>query len=168
MMPNVKILQIIEQHWLDQVVDLAQEAVQTSGVYGRICKNDHWVQGERRCPICRERTREILQRAQLSNLQNLANSTDSVKALELFIRYQMGRKEGKGWKFTREKNESFGDIVINHLDKLWQWAQQIAQGHAADEIKAVHLWLIRLYCGFLSRWFVALKGEEQVESVEED
>lgn len=168
MMPNVKALQVIEQQWLDRVVELAEQTMRSSKVYGKQCKSNHWSL-EKQCPECRAKTSDILQRAQLSNLQNLANSSDSVKALELFIRYQMGRKEGKGWRYTGDSDSSFGSKVIEDFNQLGKWAEQIARDSGESNPKAVHLWLIRLYCGFLSRWFVALKGgEEEVEAVEEE
>lgn len=167
MMPNVKALQIIENRWLDRVVEQAEHAIQSSKVHGRQCRKGHWSL-EKRCPECQDKTSDILQRAQLSNLQNLANSTDSVKALELFIRYQMGRREGKGWQYTGDGNRPFGLKVIEDFHQLGEWAKQIARESGESNTKPTHLWLLRLYCGFLSRWFVALKGsEEAIEAVEE-
>lgn len=168
MMPSVKALQVIDKRWLDEVVKKAESTIKSSRVYGRQCKNGHWSM-EKQCPECGARTSDILQRTQLSNLQNLANSTDSVKALELFIRYQMGRREGKGWKYTGDGDQSFGFLVIDDLYKVGNWAEEIARASGESDPKATHLWLIRLYCGFLSRWFVALKGgEEETEAVEEE
>ncbi|WP_376790350.1 hypothetical protein [Thermoflexus sp.] len=168
MMPNVKALQVIEQQWLDRVVELAEQTIRSSKVYGKQCRKNHWSL-EKRCPKCGDKTSDILQRAQLSNLQNLANASDSVKALELFVLYQMGRKEGKGWQYKGSGTVSFGFKVIEDFNQLGEWAKQIASDSAESNPKAVHLWLIRLYCGFLSRWFVALKGgEEEVETVEEE
>jgi len=168
MMPSVKTLQVIEQQWLDRVVELAEDTVRTSKVYGRMCGNNHWTL-EKACPECRQRASDILQRTQLSNLQNLASSTDSVKALELFVRYQMGRKEGRGWRYQGESDRPFGLGVIGDLSQLGEWAQQIARESGESDPKAIHLWLIRLYTGFLSRWFVALKGsEEEVEGAGEE
>lgn len=160
MMANVRALQIVDQQWLDKVVKMAESTIRSSGVYGRKCRREHWTM-KKECPKCRAGTSEILQRAQLSNLQNLANSTDSVEALALFIRYQMGRKEGQGWKYQGEGTRSFGLQVIEDLNTLGEWAKQIAKDAGESDSKAVHLWLIRLYCGFLSRWFVALRGDEE-------
>jgi hypothetical protein len=168
MMPTVKTLQIIEEQWLDRVVELAEKTMKSSKVYGKQCKRDHWSL-DPKCPECGEKTSDILQRAQLSNLQNFANSTDSVKALELFIYYQMGRKEGKGWRYSGESDRPFGLRVIDDLNQLGKWAEQIARDSGESDPKVTHLWLIRLYSGFLNRWFVALKGsEEEVEAIEEE
>jgi hypothetical protein len=92
-----------------------------------------------------------------------------VKALELFVRYQMGLKEGKEWRYQGESDRPFGLGVIEDLSQLGEWAQQIARESGESDPRATHLWLIRLYSGFLSRWFVALKGsEEEVEGAEEE
>jgi len=168
MMPGVKALQIVEEQWLDQLVKKAESTIRSSKVYGRQCKEGHWSM-EKQCPECQARTTDILQRTQLSNLQNLANSTDSVKALDLFIRYQMGRKEGKGWQYKGDSDRPFGFLVIDDFEELGRWAEEIAKSSGESDPKATHLWLIRLYCGFLSRWFVALRGgEEETEATEEE
>lgn len=143
---------------MDRIVELAEKAIKQTKVYGRLCENDHWSIKEK-CPECNRRTRSILQRSQLSNLQNLANATDSVKALELFVRYQMGRKEGQGWRYSGESNHRFGDLVIAHFNELAHIAEEIAP----SQKKEAHLWLIRIYVGCLFRWFVALGGEGSEE-----
>jgi cytochrome c553 len=159
MMPGVKSLQLIEEEWLDKVVELAENTMKSSKVYGRQCESGHWSLAKE-CSECHENTSEILQRAQLSNLQGFANSTDSVKALELFISYQMGRKEGKGWKYKGDLSNSFGSKVVEDFGELGKWAKEIAT-KSGENNKPIHLWLIRLYTGFLNRWFVALKGGEE-------
>ncbi len=170
MMPSVKTLQLIDQKWLDRVVILAEETMKSTKVYGKICENGHWnPPSNTKCLVCRKRASDILQRAQLSNFQNLTNSTDSVKAMELFVRYQMGRKEGKGWRYQGESDLPFGFRVINDFNQLGKWAEEIARESGEIDLKPIHLWLIRLYCGFLNRWFVAFKGgEEEVEAIGEE
>ena len=152
-----KILRDVEQR-MDDIVDLARKAISETKVYGKQCGNKHWTM-EDRCPECGQKTRPILQRAQLSNLQNLANAIDSVKALELFVRYQMGRREGQGWRYSGSSDQAFGHLVIEHFGELAQWAEQLAP----SQKKEAHLWLIRLYVGCLFRWFVALGGEAEGE-----
>ena len=160
---DARALRGVEQK-MDDVVILAEEAIKQTKVYGRRCEENHWaLPSEERCPKCQKRTRPILQRAQLSNLQSLANATDSVKALELFIRYQMGRKEGRGWQYSGDSDKPFGYLVIDDFDTLARWAEEIAPSQKRE----VHLWLIRLYVGYLSRWFVALGGETAGEGGEE-
>ena len=163
MMPDVKTMRVIEEKWLDQLVEMARETVENGKVYGKRCHNHGWY-SEERCPQCKQRHKQILQRTQLSNLKNLADATDSVRVLELFIRYQMGRKEGAGWRYAVNEGSRFGDMVIRDLEVLGMWAQEITPG----DPKPTHLWLIRLYTGFLVRWFVALAGKEAEEAYEED
>jgi len=97
-------------------------------------------------------------KTQLSNLLNLANETDSVKALELFIRYQMGRKSSRSWALPPDG--PFGERVIGGFQELAEMAKEIASRQKEISQKEIHLWLIRLYVGSLYRWFVALTGEE--------
>ncbi|NSW76148.1 MAG: hypothetical protein HPY68_05130 [Candidatus Atribacteria bacterium] len=159
MMPKVKTMSIIEEKWLDRIVEMARATMQTGKVFGRLCKNHGWHEREK-CPECDKKHQPILQRAQLSNLKNFADATDSVRALELFIRYQMGRKEKTGWEYRHGSGESFGDLVIRDFDTLGKWAEEIDP----EDRKATHLWLIRLYTGFLSRWHVAMAGGEGEEA----
>lgn len=178
MIKNAKAIQAIEKHWLEKIVELAKNTIETSKIFGKKCKEGHWNPPsakeciESKCE-CKGKGNlfDILQRSQLSNLQNMANSTDSVEALKLFILYQMGRKEGEGWKFKIDSEQPFGLKVINDFEKLHKWSEEIIKDIKADpEIKKeVYLHLIRLYCGFLTRWFVARKGiEEEVETGEEE
>jgi hypothetical protein len=86
--------------------------------------------------------------AQLRNLLNMASSTDSFKAVELFIQYQMGReREGKGWR-----HGGFGDQLIQELHKFDDLAEQIAKATEADKVK-VKMELVRLLIGYLTRYF---------------
>jgi ribosomal protein S10 len=151
---------------MDEIVELAEKTLKETGVYGKTCERcEEWTT-EKKCHKCNRKTKDVLQRAQLSNLLSLANETDSVKALELFIKYQMGReKVGRGWTYPEGK--PFGDRVIQDFQTLDKWAEEIAKksGSSQEEIhlwqKETHLWLIRLYVGSLNRWFVALKGAEE-------
>jgi hypothetical protein len=162
MMPDVKTMRTIEEKWLDRLVEKARETMEKGKVYGRECKDHGW-HTEEKCPQCNKRHKQILQRAQLSNLKNIADATDSVLALELFIRYQMGRREGEGWKYAPD-DERFGDMVIRDLWGLEKWAREVS----SDDPKSTHLCLIRLYTGFLYRWYVALSGKEPSETYEEE
>lgn len=156
MMLDAKILRVIEEEWLEKVVEKARDTMERGRVFGRHCKEHGWFSSGARCPLCRKKFVQILPRAQLSNLKDLADATDSVLALEFFIRYQMGRREGEGWKYEDEGGERFGDMVISDFETLGEWAKEISLSNP----KPVHLWLIRLYTGFLVRWYVALAGEE--------
>jgi hypothetical protein len=86
--------------------------------------------------------------AQLRNLLNMASSTDSFKAVELFIQYQMGRRgEGERWR-----HGGFGDQLIEELHHFDDIAEQIAKETKADKVK-VKMELVRLFIGYLTRYF---------------
>lgn len=79
---------------------------------------------------------------QLRNILEVAESTDSWKALELFIRYQAARKEiPKAW----------AEDTIQELDALQKEAREIAQ-NTRDSAKAVHLELVTRVLGHAVRW----------------
>ncbi len=79
---------------------------------------------------------------QLRNILEVAESTDSWKALELFIRYQAARKEiPKAW----------AESAIQELDTLQKDAQKIAQ-NTRDSAKAVQLELVTRVLGHAVRW----------------
>ena len=79
---------------------------------------------------------------QLRNILEVAESTDSWKALELFIRYQAARKEiPKAW----------AEAAIQELDALQQEAQGIAK-NTGDSAKTVHLELVTRVLGHAVRW----------------
>ena len=115
----------INSEKLDRIVELAKECVLQTGAVTN------------------------LDESQIRNLQNMAESTDSIKALENFIYYQMGRFK-KEWKDTR-----FGDKVLEHFKKL----DEIAKSLTPDQQEGylLRLYLRRLYLGFLARWFKAEK-----------
>jgi hypothetical protein len=96
-----------------------------------------------------------LELAQLRNLLNLASSTDSFKAVELFIQYQMGReKGGKGWL-----HDNFGQRLIHELYQLEQMAEQIAE-EAKEKKGQVKMELVRLFIGYMTRYFSYCKSSE--------
>jgi ribosomal protein S10 len=156
------ILKEIDQ-MMDKIVELAEKTIEETGVYGKTCNRcKEWTTTEK-CHKCDKKTKDVLQRAQLSNLLNLSNETDSVKALELFIRYQMGRETvNRGWTYSKDpEGKPFGDRVIQDFQTLAEWAEEIAKKSGSRPQKEIHLWLIRLYVGSLNRWFVALRGGEE-------
>jgi hypothetical protein len=93
-----------------------------------------------------------LQEHQLRNLQNLTNATDSVRALENFVCYQMGRHDE--WRHNR-----FGKRLLEDFQAMARIAEEIAPGAA----RAAHLALLRLYLGFLIRAVVARRPRKEVE-----
>ncbi len=79
---------------------------------------------------------------QLRNILEVAESTDSWKALDLFIRYQAARKEiPKPW----------AESAIQELDALQPDAQKIAK-ETGDKPKTVHLELVTRVLGHAVRW----------------
>ncbi len=79
---------------------------------------------------------------QLRNILEVAESTDSWKALALFIRYQAARGElDIGW----------AEKVIETLDDLENEARKLAQENK-DDPKAVHLEMITRLLGHAVRW----------------
>jgi hypothetical protein len=90
-----------------------------------------------------------LEQSQLRNLQNLASSTDSFKAVELFIQYQMGRERrgGMGWL-----HGDFGSKLIGQLHQLDPIAETISQETNAIQAD-VRMELVRLFIGYMTRYF---------------
>ena len=79
---------------------------------------------------------------QLRNILEVAESTDSWKALELFIRYQAARKEiPKAW----------AESAIQELNALQQEARDIVK-NTKDSAEAVHLELVTRVLGHAVRW----------------
>ena len=140
--PSPQVLREIEQK-MDEIVSRAEDTLRET-----IMLDEDTL----------ERAKRSLKTSQLSNLLNLANETDSVKALELFIRYQMGRKSGKGWTIPQDR--PIGERVIHSFQELAKMAEEIASHQKEISQKEIHIWLVRLYVGSLYRWFVALTGEE--------
>ncbi len=88
---------------------------------------------------------------QLRNILEVAESTDSWKALELFIRYQAARKEIPG---------AWAESAIQELSALQTYAQEIART-TGDSEKTIHLELITRVLGHAVRWHLwdVKKGE---------
>ncbi len=93
---------------------------------------------------------------QLRNILEIAEASDSWKALKLFIRYQaargqLGKKQGRKW----------AEDTIKQLERLQEHAKQLAsQVRGADE-KAVHMELVSRVLGYAVRWHVwDVKGKE--------
>ena len=132
-MIDVKIAKSIEERY-DDLVKLAEKRIEDTKIY----------EGK-------------LEESQLRNLQNLANATDSVKVLENFICYQMGRH--REWCYN-----DFGKKLLEDIEELRKWAEEIGRSHDEKEVYKIHLELIRLYLGFLVRAFYAKKRLEVKEA----
>lgn len=97
---------------------------------------------------------------QLSNLLSVTLATDSINAIVNWIYYQMGRRETQhAWKQT-----GLGDDVINRIKRMHTQAKEAGQrvhGDAANpkQIQEIHVAMVRLYVGYLRRWFIAKGGQ---------
>ncbi len=120
-----KLLRAIDEN-LDKLVEMAEQVVEETKI-----------------------ANSRLEEHQLRNLESMANATDSVKVLKLFIRYQMGRHSE--WRYN-----DFGNRVIEDFGKL----EEMAKGLSQEQTRAVQIHLIRLYLGFLSRAFIARRPRE--------
>jgi hypothetical protein len=91
---------------------------------------------------------------QLRNIQSLAESTNSWKAVQLFMRYQAARKQ---------LDADWVEAAIKRLDNLLVDAKTISQLTKDDET-AVHMELLERVIGFAVRkhvWDTRLKGKEE-------
>ncbi|MHA1757002.1 MAG: hypothetical protein ACTSVV_09545 [Promethearchaeota archaeon] len=99
--------------------------------------------------------KKVLEINQMRNLVDVANSIDSIKAIELFIQYQMGRK-----KIPKE----FGQKIIEKInEQLKNQAEEIYNEKKIEDCKIIWLELIRQYFGYMNRYFIYKKkvfGEE--------
>lgn len=90
-----------------------------------------------------------MERSQFDNVLAVATETGSVEVVKNFICYQMGRRDGLGWR-----HNSFGLRVVEDIDDwLKESAQQIAEVTGASSDVA-WMELVRLYLGCMRRWFV--------------
>lgn len=111
----------------------------------------------RRAEECVTKTNAIhedLEESQLRNLQNLASATDSVRVLENFISYQMGRKKIP---------TNVGRRILEDLRWLENQADEIISQEKAHPQAKRRLWMemIQMYLGFLVRKFVAEKKSKE-------
>lgn len=111
-------------------------------------RDDEWVEKARALV---EGLKDRDKERQLRNIQSIAESSDSWKALELFIRYQAARGELlTGW----------AEEAIQQLNNLYSEARSIANKYDADP-KAVHMEIVSRVLGYAVRWHVwNVKGEE--------
>jgi len=80
-------------------------------------------------------------RSGLQNLLALANSTLSVKEIQNFVKYQMGRRtKGEDWA-----GKGFGENLVSELDKIK------TECNAGDD-KELYIALVRLFIGYVVRY----------------
>lgn len=112
--------------------------------------------------LAEERMRQLktkLKLGQLSNLLNVALQSESVAPVNNWIQYQLGRKETReAWRL-----DGFGNAVLNDLKTMLAYAESISQelfdSDSPRLVGYVHIRLVRLYVGYLRRWFVARGGQ---------
>lgn len=97
---------------------------------------------------------------QFSNLLAVALDTESVAAIINWVYYQMGRRETRqAWKQT-----GLGDDIINRIKRMRSRAEEAARrvhGQEANDaqVLAIYVAMVRLYVGYMRRWFVAKGGQ---------
>lgn len=95
--------------------------------------------------------KEKVEEAQMRNVLEMAVASDSVKVLELFVQYQMGRK-----KLPRD----FGNQLLQKISaELTNKANEISKNRP-EHTKEVLLRIVRLYIGYMNRYFVYRKKVE--------
>lgn len=111
--------------------------------------------------------KDSMKQNQLDNLLGVALETTSPTVIVNWIRYQMGRApsthELKGWVQGK-----LGETVIADIESLKEIAEQVAgevwrtgDAHpSTEQVQQAHVALIRLYAGYLRRWFVARGGRK--------
>lgn len=90
---------------------------------------------------------KTVEESQMRNLLEMATTSDSIKALELFIQYQMGRN-----KLPKD----FGNQLIQKINVLTNKASELSKDHSEHK-KEVLLRLVRQYLGHMNRYFVYRK-----------
>jgi hypothetical protein len=118
--------------------------------------------------------KRTMRMAQLANFLGVALEASSVAAVRNWVSYQMGRRETNlAWKQSH-----FGDAVLQDLKTIGGYAQQIVRDvypseasftdekarqlherRLKREVQKTHIALVRLYIGYLRRWFVARGGQ---------
>lgn len=113
--------------------------------------------------LSKSRVEEIkrdLRLAQLGNLLGVAQESSGVAPVANWIQYQMGRRDtSRAWR-----QSNFGDDVLKDFSEIRGYAGEIVgniYGQSEDprHIQATHIALVRLYIGYLRRWFVARGGQ---------
>lgn len=104
--------------------------------------------------------KSVLKGSQLSNLLAVSLNTSSAAAIINWIRYQEGRKETqRAWG----SGTGLGKEIVDNINAMKPVAVDVAQrvynAPSSAEIQEIHLAMIRLYVGYMRRWFVARGGQ---------
>ena len=106
--------------------------------------------------------RPVMELSQINNLLGVTLETSSPTVVTNWVRYQMGRKETReAWGGT-----GLGKQVVADINKIKNdMANEVARAAFSDQvgdqhIQMAHITLVRLYAGYLKRWFVAKGGQK--------
>ncbi|MEM7554860.1 MAG: hypothetical protein AAF378_12305 [Cyanobacteria bacterium P01_A01_bin.84] len=94
-----------------------------------------------------------LEESQFRNLVRVADSTESTEAIKNFLRYQTGRDN----KWGTGKNSLAEKLIEDFEQLLKKQATDIANKAKTEDIKSIHIKLIRLYLGYGARHLKYLK-----------
>jgi hypothetical protein len=100
----------------------------------------------------------LLREAQLRNAIAVASATSSIEVVKNWIRYQIGRPDGRGWQ-----HEQFGQGLIEQLERdLNQLAAEVAAELGMPERQPeLLIRLARLHLGYLYRHFYYREQERE-------
>lgn len=108
-----------------------------------------------------------LKKKQFDNVLGVATETGSVEVVKNFIRYQIGRAGGQGWRYSKKKGEEgFGLAVVAEIDgwlkgTAGEIAEELTKHGVTVPLQEVWRDLVRLYLGYMRRWFVFRHWEEE-------
>jgi len=95
-------------------------------------------------------TSNKMQKNQFDNVLAVATETGSVEVVKNFIRYQIGRKDDRGWR-----DGGFGLGLVGEIDGwLAEQAQEIGRAQEGVDADVAWIELVRLYIGYLRRDWV--------------
>lgn len=104
--------------------------------------------------------RAVMELSQINNFLGVALETSSPTVVENWVRYQMGRRETqKAWSDTSLGDQIVADIHRIKQDMAGQVAEQAFGDQSDAHVQQAHIALVRLYAGYLKRWFVAKGGQ---------
>ena len=90
---------------------------------------------------------------------NVTLETNSPSVVENWLRYQMGRGETeKAWGRTGLGVQVIADMHAIRQEMAGEAAQKAFGDQESEHVQQAHIALVRLYAGYLKRWFVANGG----------
>lgn len=110
-----------------------------------------------------DKIKRDLRTAQLNNLLGVALESPSVAPIRNWVHFQMGRREtSRAWS-----DSGFGADVLKDLKAINGYAKEVVHTAFKDadtpatkkDLQETSLKMVRLYTGYLKRWFVARGGQ---------